>query len=133
MNELLQRLRGQSSALTLLLKAFDSSSIAQILEIVQSGQQTFQTVRKGTASIRSSHPPENYAESILDLSFDDTKTIYSVEHPEVVEPPETNDPISAISSSLSSTTISPSSKAYISNDGIPEGWVARYYAEFGSW
>jgi hypothetical protein len=133
MNELLQQLRGQSSALTLLLKAFDSFSIAQILKIVQSGRHTFQTVRKGAVSIQSSHPQEKYAESILDMSLDDTKTIYSVELPEVVEPLETNDPISAILSNLSSTTISPSSEAYISNNGIPEGWVARYYAEYGDW
>lgn len=46
MNELLQQLRGQSSALTLLLKALDSTSIEQILSIVESGQPTFYKVHE---------------------------------------------------------------------------------------
>jgi hypothetical protein len=84
MNDLLQQLRGQSSALSLLLKAIDSSSIDQILTIVQSGQPTFQKVRDGAESIRLAHPRENYAESIMDLTFDDTQTLYSLDIPDSV-------------------------------------------------
>lgn len=81
MNELLQQLRGQSLALNLLLKALDSSSIEQILNIVQEAQPTLRQVRDGADSVRRCHPDELYAESITDMNFDDTQTIYSIELP----------------------------------------------------
>ena len=79
MIELLQQLRGQSSALSLLLKALDSSSIDQILKIIQLGQPTFQKVRKGAESIRSKNPREKYAKSVIGMTFDDSKTLCSLE------------------------------------------------------
>jgi len=135
MDELLQQLRGQSSALTLLLKALDMSSIEQILSIVQSGQQTFQEVRKGSESIRRTHPEEDYAESILNMSFDDTETIYSF---------ETSDsriyeqPIDAITTQLESTTLTaepviPKSNSSLPDKDLPQGWKTAYSAQYDQW
>ena len=92
MNFLLQQLRGQSLALSFLLKALDSSSIDQILTIVQSGQPTFQKVRDGAESIRKARPKERYAESIMDMSFDDTQTLYSLNMSDAVDEQEVSDP-----------------------------------------
>lgn len=75
MNEVLQRLRSQTSALSLLLKALYSASVEQILAIVQAGRGAIEKVRSDVASARQKHPSENYAQSILDVEFDDTKTI----------------------------------------------------------
>jgi hypothetical protein len=128
MNELLQQLRGQSSALTLLLKAFDSTSIDQILRIVQSGQQTFNQVKKGAASIRSAHPQEKYAESILDMAFDDTKTIYSITAPDAFET------TLSVSSTTVEASLSQTSTQPLTNEmRLPYGWKAQYNSEYKAW
>lgn len=128
MNELLLQLRGQSSALMLLLKAFDSSSIEQILRVVQSGQQTFQKVKRGAESIRSEYPEEKYAESILDIAFDDTKTIYSI------DPTEDSEPEIVVSKSpdpVSTSQLPTLSLPFETN--LPEGWTAQYSSRYKEW
>ena len=83
MNELLQQLRGQSSALALLLEALNTSSIGRILAILESGQPTFRKVAEDAASIRAADPDERYAGSICDLPLskgvdDDSMSIYTL-------------------------------------------------------
>ena len=135
MGELLQQLRGQSSALTLLLKALDMSSIEQILNTVQSGRQTFQEVRKGSESIRRTHPEEDYAESILNMGFDDTATIYSVDTP---QPKTYEQPIDDITTHLESTilvaeSVTPKSSSTLSEQDLPQGWKIAYSAQYDQW
>lgn len=135
MAELLQQLRGQSSALTLLLKALDMSSIEQILKIVQSGRQTFNEVREGSESIRRTHPEEDYAESILNMTFDDTATIYSVDTPQSRIDEQ---PIDTITSQLDSTTlvaqpVMPKVSASIPEKDLPQGWKTAYSAQYDQW
>lgn len=122
MNELLQQLRGQSSALSLLLKALDSSSIEQILNIVQSGQPTFQKVRDGAESIRVAHPQERYAESILDLKLDDTQTLYSLDtsHDEGID---------SVATKLESSTLGGRSIPLHIGDTLPDKRTSGYNAE----
>lgn len=83
MNELLQQLRGQSSALAFLLEALNASSIGRILTILESGKPTFQKVEEDSASIRAANPGERYAESIRDLPLpedadDDSRSIHTL-------------------------------------------------------
>jgi CubicO group peptidase (beta-lactamase class C family) len=82
MNELLQQLRGQSSALALLLEALNASSIGRILAILETGEPTFRKVAEDSASIRAANPDEEYAESICDLrlskDMDDSRSIYTL-------------------------------------------------------
>lgn len=130
MDALLQQLRGQSSALTLLLKALDSTSIEQILAIVQSGQPTFQKVRSGAESIRKTHPQEHYAESILNMTFDDTKTIYSLKSPSSTAYDE---PIDSISTQLKATTLAAKPTPLPTGDVLPDGWKTGYSAEYDQW
>jgi hypothetical protein len=130
MDALLQQLRGQSSALTLLLKALDSTSIEQILAIVQSGQPTFQRVRSEAESIRRTHPQEHYAESILNMTFDDTKTIYSLGSPSSTAYDE---PIDSISTQLKATTLAAKPTSLPTGDVLPDGWKTGYSAEYDQW
>lgn len=130
MDELLQQLRGQSSALSLLLKALDSSSIDQILAIVQSGKPTFQKVRSGAESIRRTHPEEHYAESIMDMSIDDNRTIYSLE---ISESTIEKGPVDSMASQLESTTLAPTTSSSLSGDGLPDGWKTGYSAKYDQW
>ncbi|KAH7345830.1 beta-lactamase/transpeptidase-like protein [Pyrenochaeta sp. MPI-SDFR-AT-0127] len=130
MNELLQQLRGQSSALSLLLKALDSSSIEQILTIVQSGQPTFQKVRNGAESIRRMNPQEHYAESVMDMTFDDTKTIYSLE---TSWPTDYDEPIDSISTKLEQSTLAAKPTSLTVGDALPDGWKTGYSAEYDQW
>jgi hypothetical protein len=83
MNELLQQLRGQSSALAFLLEALNTSSIGRILAILESGQSNFRKVAEDAASIRAANPEQQYAESICDLPLceemnDDSRSIYTL-------------------------------------------------------
>ena len=132
MTELLQQLRGQTSALTLLLKALDSSSIDQILQIVQAGQPTFQRVRIGAASIRHAHPEEKYAESVLDLDlFDsaDSSTLYST------DTSGTDDKIQQIRRD-SSTAVSEhdhTDRGILEDVALPLGWERAYSQEHKQW
>ena len=130
MNELLQQLRGQSSALSLLLKALDSSSIEQILTIVQSGQPTFQKVRNGAESIRRMNPQEHYAESVMNMTFDDTKTIYSLEPSGSTGYDE---PINSMSTQLEQTTLAAKPTSLLVGDVLPNGWKTGYSAEYNQW
>lgn len=130
MDELLQQLRGQSSALSLLLKALDSSSIEQILTIVQSGQRTFQKVRSGAESIRRTNPQEHYAESVIEMTFDDTKTIYSLETSSSTASDEL---IDSLATQLESTTLAAKPASLSVGDILPDGWKTGYSAEYGQW
>ncbi|OQV00740.1 hypothetical protein CLAIMM_06199 [Cladophialophora immunda] len=136
MNELLQQLRGQSSALNLLLRALDSSSIDQILSILRSGQDTFHQVQRGAASIRQAHPQEHYAESILDMKFDDTQTIYSLDDYKALHDRDVPDPII---SSLGSMSLGPSRNTPESRPASTEvpshegGLHTHYDAKYDLW
>ena len=132
MTELLQQLRGQTSALTLLLKALDSSSIDQILQIVQAGQPTFQRVQIGAASIRHAHPEEKYVESVLDLDlFDsaDSSTLYSTDTSGTDDKIQQNrrDSLTAVSEH-SHTDPGPTE-----NIALPLGWERAYSQEHTQW
>jgi hypothetical protein len=116
-NELLQQLRGQTSALNLLLQAFDSSSTEHV---VRSGEKKFQGVKKGSESVRKAYPNEKYAESILSMSFDDTRTLYSLENPQV-------DDLEKSFSTLASTLASPSPPP------VRSGWKAQYSVDHKEW
>jgi len=128
MNELLQQLRGQSSALTFLLKALDSVSIEQILRAVQEGQPIFEKVRGGAASIREAYPTEEYAESILDTYFDDNKTIYSLKS-------NAADGVRSESWDNSNTVPSAGRKAsgQSKTNFLPQGWERVYSTEYNQW
>ncbi|OAP58341.1 hypothetical protein AYL99_07431 [Fonsecaea erecta] len=129
MNELLEQLRGQSAALNLLLRALDSSSIDQILSILRSGQDTFHQVQRGAASIRQTHPQEHYAESILDMKFDDTQTLYSLDNYKALQDDDDQDEIipSLATMGLGSNRSTPNSQPASTGVRTPGGGPQRHY------
>jgi hypothetical protein len=83
---------------------------------VRSGEKRFQNIKKGYESVREAHPNEKYAESILNMSFDDTKTLYSLENPEVNHAEKS---FSTVASTLASS----------SPPLVRSGWKAQYSLE----
>ena len=58
-----------------------------MLHILESGRcrSTLHTVKKYSESIRTTHPAENYPDSILDISVNETQSLYSLAEPDAGE------------------------------------------------
>lgn len=127
-NELLQQLRSQSSALMLLLRAFDSSSNDHALRLVETSQTTFQTVQNGAASLRDAFPDEKYVENIWNMALNDSEKIYLLE-PNIAEIPR---PESWDNSNALVPAGGENPDAWRFTD-VPLGWERCYAAEWNQW